>query len=167
MEDADWIDDDTLEDDDPDDESDDDTGEESTSTDGLLGLGPHPAGWLRQLSFFGILSEYVIAICLEPVLGHMNPGPGSSVLEHVGFISLGDSMFTRQAASTAWTATIPPETSKPEYVLYSKVQSRYNMQKIIALMRLEVHYRFPWRTFYDHKTEIRALLGSSKFMENP
>ncbi|KAG0561801.1 hypothetical protein KC19_9G093100 [Ceratodon purpureus] len=76
------------------------------SYDGLLGLGPYPGSWLLQLNRLRIISEYVVAICLEPEIGHLSSGPRSSVLEHVGFLSLGDS-YRRQAAKIAWTATIP------------------------------------------------------------
>ena len=120
----------TVEDDDTDsnqeDEADDDNDEERTFTDGLLGLGPHPASWLRQLNLLGIISEYVLAVCFEPVLGHMSQGPGSSLLEVVGFISFGDSMrYTRQVASAAWTGAILPEGSTNEYVLYGQEQTSY------------------------------------------
>lgn len=79
-----------------------------------------------------IISEYVIIVCLEPEIGHLSPGPGSSVLENVGFISFGDS-YIRQAANIDWTASIPPGSTNLKYVLYpGDNYSWYAKQKVFV-----------------------------------
>lgn len=91
--------------------SDEDTVEEEELTDGLLGLGPHqPAGWLQQLFYLGLISEFRFAICLEPRLGDIDiPLPDPSLVNYAGFLAFGE-LFATQAANTVWTRIIPPKS---------------------------------------------------------
>ena len=132
-----------------------DVKQELVPFDGLLGLGPHPASWLFQLHTLGIISEYAIAVCLEPEIGHILP---DSVLEQVGFISFGDS-YERQAVNMAWTATIPPISSNPRYVLYPGEKTSHGMQNKNLLCDLkEVQYfMFLSTTVFEHISALCLL----------
>lgn len=136
--------------------SDEDTVEEEELTDGLLGLGPHqPAGWLQQLFYLGLISEFRFAICLEPRLGDIDiPLPDPSLVNYAGFLAFGE-LFATQAANTVWTRIIPPKSDIAKYVLFLQTHvfiwqdalrplehSWYAIQKLWCYLKCENEYFF-------------------------
>jgi len=98
------------------------------SSDGVLGLSPHPSSWLRQLHLTGLVSECVVTVCLEPA--RPLHGPRSPFFEYAGFISFGD-LHATQSASTIWTTSVVHNPTNDEMYVLSTLKSRVYLYRML------------------------------------
>jgi len=80
-------------------------------TDGLIGLGPHPASWVHQLKTLGLISSEVVAICFEPDKQDRGRRQGPLLPTSPAFLSFGNS-YESKFWNIVWTHNIPVRDEK-------------------------------------------------------